>query len=107
MHVDMVSRQALDRLRAIHRGVGTLWGLHPMIVSRMIVAGVLPALFYAASTWCGAVRHLTRLRPLDRVLRLCGMCTFGLLQTVLGDIARTILRLLSAEFQLRSRVVNF
>ena len=107
MHVDMVSRQALDRLRAIHRGVGTLWGLHPMIVSRMIVAGVLPALFYAAPAWCGAVRHLARLRPLDRVLRLCGMCTFGLLRTVSGDAARTISGLLSAEFQLRSRVVNF
>ena len=107
VHVDMVSRQALDRLRAIHRGVGTLWGLHPMIVSRMIVAGVLPALFYAAPAWCGAVRHLARLRPLDRVLRLCGMCTFGLLRTVSGDAARTISGLLSAEFQLRSRVVNF
>ena len=48
MHIDMVSRQALDRLRAIHRGVGTLWGLHPMIVSRLIIAAILPALFYAA-----------------------------------------------------------
>ena len=102
VHVDMVLRQALDRLRAIHRGVGTLWGLHPMIV-----AAVLPALFYAAPAWCGVVRHLTRLRPLDRVLRLCGMCTFGLLCTVSGDAARTISGLLSAEFQLRSRVVNF
>ena len=70
MHIDMVLRQALDRLHAIHRGVGTLWGLHPMIVSRMIVAAVLAALFYAAPAWCGAVRHLTRLRPLDRVLQL-------------------------------------
>ena len=48
VHIDMVLRQALDRLRAIHRGVGTLWGLHPMIVSRMIVVVVLPALFYVA-----------------------------------------------------------
>ena len=78
-----------------------------MIVSRMIVAAVLPALFYVAPTWCGAVRHLARLRPLDRVLCLCGMCTIGLLRTVSGDAARTILRLLSAEFQLRSQVVNF
>ena len=53
------------------------------------------------------MRHLARLRPLDRVLRLCGMCTFGLLCTVSGDTARTISGLLSAEFQLRSRVVNF
>ena len=107
VHVDMISRQALDRLRAIHRGVGTLWGLHPMIVSRMIHAAVLPALFYAAPAWCGAVRHLARLRPLDRVLRLCGMCTLGLLRTVSGDTARMISGLLSAEFQLRSRVVEF
>ena len=107
VHVDMVSRQALDRLRAIHRGVGTLWGLHPMIVSRMIVAAILPTLFYAAPAWCGAVRHLAQLRPLDRVLRLCGMCTFGLLRTVSGDAARTISGLLSAEFQLGSQVVNF
>ena len=78
-----------------------------MIVSRMIVATILPELFYVAPTWCGVVRHLTRLRPLDRVLRLCGMCTFGLLRTVSGDAARTILGLLSTEFQLRSRVVNF
>ena len=81
--------------------------LHPMIVSHMIVAGVLPALFYAAPAWCRAVRHLTRLRPLDWVLRLCGTCTFGLLRTVSGDTARTISVLLSAEFQLRSWVVNF
>ena len=107
VHVDMVSRQALDRLRAIHRGVGTLWGLHPMIVSRMIHAAVLPALFYAAAAWCGCVRHLARLRPLDRVLRLCGMCTLGLLRTVSGDAARMISGLLPAEFQLRSRVVEF
>ena len=78
-----------------------------MIVSRMIVAAVLLALFYAAPAWCGAVRHLTRLHPLDRVLHLCGMCTFGLLRTVSGDAARTISGLLLAEFQLRSRVVNF
>ena len=71
-----------------------------MIVSRMIVAAILPALFYAAPAWCGAVRHLARLRPLDRVLRLCGMCTLGLLCTVSGDAARTISGLLSAEFQL-------
>ena len=35
------------------------------------------------------------------------MCTFGLLHTVSGDAARTISGLLLAEFQLRSRVVNF
>ena len=107
VHIDMVSRQALDRLRAIHRGVDTLWGLHPMIVTRMIVAAILPALFYAAPAWSGAVRYLARLHPLDRVLRLCGMCTLGLLRTVSGDAGRTISGLLSAEFQLRSRVANF
>ena len=78
-----------------------------MIVSRMIVAGVLPALFYAAPAWCGAVRHLARLRPLDQVLGMCGMCTLGLLRTVSGDVARTISGLLWAEFQLRAWVVNF
>ena len=107
VHIDMVSRQAFDRLHAIHRGVGTLWGLHPMIVSHMIVAAILPALFYAAPALCGGVRHLTWLRPLDRVLLLCGMSTLGLLRMVLGDAARLISGLLSAEFQLRSQVVNF
>ena len=52
VHVDMVSRQALDRLHTIHRGAGTLWGLHPQILSRMIQAAVLPVLFYAAPAWC-------------------------------------------------------
>ena len=107
VHVDMASRQALDRLRAIHRGAGTLWGLHPRIVSRMIQAAVLPALFYGAPAWCGAVRHSIQLRPLDRVLRLCGMCILGLLRTVSGEAARTLTGLLPAEFQLRSRVVEF
>ena len=107
VHVDMASRQALDRLRAVHRGAGTLWGLHPRIVSRMIQAAVLPALFYGAPAWCGAVRHSARLRPLDRVLRLCGMCILGLLRTVSGEAARTLTGLLPAEFQLRSRVVEF
>ena len=48
VHIDLVSRQALDRLHAIHRGAGMLWGLHPQILSRMIRAAVLPTLFYAA-----------------------------------------------------------
>ena len=107
VHVGMASRQAMDRLHAIHRGASTLWGLHPRIVSRMIHAAVLPALFYAAPAWCGAVRHLARLQPLDRVLRLCGICTLGLLRTVSGDAARTLAGLLPAEHQLRSRVVEF
>ena len=107
MHIDMVSQQALDRLCAIHRGIGTLCGLHPMIVSRMIVVAILAALFYAAPALCGVVRHLAQLHPLDRVLRLCGMCTLGLLRMVSGDTARTISGLLLAEFQLRSWVVNF
>ena len=53
-------------LCAIHRGVGTLWGFHPMIVSRMIVVAILPALFYVAPAWCGAMRHLARLHLLDQ-----------------------------------------
>ena len=107
VHIDVVSRQALDRLHAIHRGAGMLWGLHPQILSRMIRAAVLPALFYAAPVWCGAVRHLARLRPLDRVLRLCGVCTLGLLRTVSGDAARMSAGLLPADYQLRLRVVEF
>ena len=98
VHIDMISRQALDRLHAIHRGAGSLWGLHPRIVHRMVHAAVLPALFYAASAWCTAVRHLARLRPLDRVLRLCGLGTLGLLRTVSGDAARTLAGLMPAEF---------
>ena len=106
-HIGAISHQAMDRLRAIHRGAGSLWGLHPQIISRMVHAAVLPALFYAAPAWCSAVRHLARLRPLDRVLRLCGLCILGLLRTVSGDAARTLAGLLPAEFQIRSRVVEF
>ena len=107
VHIDMVSRQALDRLRALHRGAGMLWGLHPQILSRMIHAAILPTLFYAAPAWCSAVCQLACLQPLDRVLRLCGLCTLGLLQTVSGDAARTIAGLLPADHQLRCRVVEF
>ena len=106
-HIGAISHQAMDRLRAIHRGVGLLWGLHPQIISRMVHAAVLPALFYAAPAWCSAVRHLARLRPLDRVLRLCGLCILGLLRTVSGDAARTLAGLLPTEFQICSRVMEF
>ena len=44
------------------------------------------------------MRHLAQLRPLDGVLRLCGMCILGLLHTVLGDAACTISGLLLAVF---------
>ena len=106
-HISVIARQGLTRLRLIHRGVSTLWGLHPSIVRRLVRAAVLPAMFYAAPIWSSAVCHLARLRPLDRVLRLCGICILGLLRTVSGDAARALTGLLPAEFQIRQRLVEF
>ena len=68
---------------------------------------MLPAVFYAAPIWSSAVCHLARLRPLDRVLRLCGICILGLLRTVLGDAARVMTGILPAEFQICQRLVEF
>ena len=106
-HISAVARQGLTRLRLIHRGVSTFWGLHPSIVRRLVRAAVLPAMFYAAPIWSSAVSHLARLRPLDRVLRLCGICILGLLRTVSGDAARVLTGILPAEFQIRQRLVEF
>ena len=106
-HISVIAQRGLSRLRLIHRGVSTLWGLHPSIVYRLVRAAVLPAVFYAAPIWSSAVCHLARLRPLDRVLRLCGICILGLLRTVSGDAARVLTGLLPAEFQIRQRLVDF
>ncbi len=84
-----------------------LWGLHPTILFRMIQAAVLPALFYAASAWSTVIRFRTRLRSLDRVLRLCGICTLGLLRTVSHDAACMLAGFLPAEFFIRQCLVQF
>ena len=68
---------------------------------------MLPAVFYAAPIWSSAVCHLARLRPLDQVLRLCGICILGLLRTVSGDATRVLTGILPAEFQIRQRLVDF
>ena len=106
-HIQMVTQTALDRLRLIHRGAGTLWGLHPMVFSKMIRAAVLPVLFYAAPAWCPVVGFKTRLQRLDRVLRLCALSILGLLRTTSGDAARFLAGLLPADLQIRQRVVAF
>ena len=106
-HIRRVSQWALDRLRLLHRGVGTLWGFHPMILRRLIEAVVLPTLFYAAPVWCTAVCHLSRLAPLDRVIRHCAIAIFGLLRTVSHEAAQMLVGLLPAEFQLRRRLMEF
>ena len=97
-HIQRVSQRALDRLRLLHRGVGTLWGFHPLILRRLIEAVVFPTLFYAAPVWCTAVCHLSRLLPLDRVLRHCSIATFGLLRTVSHEAAQMMAGFLPAEF---------
>ncbi len=106
-HVEQVTREALERLRLIRHGVGALWGLHPKIISRMIHAAVLPALFYAAPVWSLAVCTRTRLLSLDRVLRLCGICTLGLLRTVSHDAACVLAGLFPADIYLRFQLVQF
>ena len=70
-------------------------------------AVVFPTLFYAAPVWCSAVRHLSRLAPLDRVIRHAAIATFGLLRTVSHSASQMIAGFLPAEFQLRQRVMEF
>ena len=106
-HIRRVCQRALDRLRTIHRGVGTMWGFHPLIVRRLIDAAVLPSLFYAAPVWCSALRFAKRLAPLDRVIRLCGISTMGLLRTVSHEATQMIAGILPSDLQLRQRVVDF
>ena len=81
-HIRRVSQRALARLRLIHRGAGTLWGFHPTIFRRLAEAVVFPTLFYAAPVWSPAVRHLSGLGPLDRVICHSAITSFGLLRTV-------------------------
>ena len=108
VHIDRICQKALNRLHMIQRGVATTWGFHPLIVRRLVDAIILPSLFYAAPVWCSALRaRSTRLAPIDRVLRLCGIGIMGLHRTVSGDAARTVAGMTPAEFQLRERVVDF
>ena len=70
-------------------------------------AVVFPTLFYAAPVWCSAVRHLSRLAPLDRVIRHAAIATFGLLRTVSHSASQMIAGFLPAEFQLCQRAMEF
>ena len=106
-HIRQVSQRALARLHLIHRGAGTLWGFHPIIFRRLVEAVVFPTLFYAAPVWCSVVRHLSRLAPLDRVIRHAAIATFGLLRTVSHSASQMIAGFLPAEFQLRQRAMEF
>ena len=74
----------------------------------LVDATVLPSLFYAAPVWCSALcARSTRLAPIDRVLRLCGIGIMGLHRTVSGDAARMVAGLIPTDFHLRERVVDF
>ena len=106
-HIRRVSQRALVRLRLIHRGAGTLWGFHPTIFRRLVEAVVFPTLFYAAPVWCTAVRHLSHLAPLDRVIRHSAIASFGLLRTVSHSASQMMAGFLPAEFQLRRRAVEY
>lgn len=105
-HITRVSDQALAHLRGIYRGVGTLWGFHPLVVRRFVEASILPLLFYAAPAWCTGVRGPGR-AALDRVLRQCAITTMGLYRTVSGDAARFLAGLLQADTFVRQQVVDF
>ena len=106
-HIRQVSQRALNRLRLIHRTAGTLWGLHPSIFRHLVDAVVLPTLFYAAPIWCTAVRHLSSLAPLDRVIRHCAIATFGLLHTVSHEASQMMAGFLSADLTIRQRLLEF
>ena len=88
----------MDRLRSIKRGLGTMWGLHPTIVRRMVDAVIIPTLFYACPIWCSAVCHVSCLTPLDRVLRQCSIAVMGLFRIVALDSALVLSSILSTEF---------
>ena len=82
-------------------------GLHPSIFRHLVEAVVFPTLFYAAPVWCTAIRHLNKLEPLDRVIRHCAIASFGLLHTVSHEASQMVAGFLSAELQLRQRVIEF
>ena len=106
-HITRVSEQALARLRAIYRGVGALWGFHPLVIRRFVEASILPLLFYAAPAWCTGLTGDPDRSPLDRVLRQCAITMMGLYRTVSGDAARFLAGLLPAATYVRQRVVDF
>ena len=106
-HIRRVSQRALHRLRLIHRTAGTLWGLHPTIFRHLVETVVFPTLFYGAPIWCSAVRHSSRLAPLDRVIRHCAIASFGLLRTVSHGASQMIAGFLPADLQLRQRVMEY
>ncbi len=84
-----------------------MWGFHPRIMQRLVSATIFPLLFYATPVWCSAVQFLARLTPLDRVIRLSGIATMGLLRTVSYEVAVMLAGFLPAEFQIRQRTVEF
>ena len=100
-HIRRVSQRALPCLCLIHYGAGTLWGFHPTIFCRLVEAVVFPTLFYAAPVWYTAVRHLSHLAPLDRVIHHSPIASFGLLRTVSHSASQMMAGFLAAEFQLR------
>ena len=106
-HIRFVTHKAMDRLRSIRHGLGTMWGLHPTIFRRMVDAVIIPTLFYACPVWCSAVCHASCLTPLDRVLRQCSIAIMGLFHTIALDSTLVLAGILSAEFQIQRRKVEF
>lgn len=78
-----------------------------MIFHRLIEAMVSPTLFYAAPIWCVAVRHLSHLAPLDRVIRYFAIASFGLLQIVSHSASQMMVGFLPVEFQLHQRALKY
>ena len=97
-HIRLVTQKAMDHLRCICRGIGMLWGFHPIIAKHIIDAVIIPTLFYAASAWSTAVCRANCMRPLDRVLRQCALSTLGLHRTVSLEASQAISGFLPAEF---------
>ena len=106
-HVQNVSTKALARLNDIRKFCGTFWGAHPRIVRRLVAGAILPLLYYGSSAWAAALVSRGTLRPLERVLRLSGIITCGLLRTTPTDVAITISGFLFPEIELRQRLIGF
>ena len=106
-HIRLVTQKAMDRLRRIRRGIGMLWGFHPIIAKHMIDAVIIPTLFYATSVWSTAVCRANCMRLLDRVLRQCALSVFGLHRTVSLEASQAISGILPAEFQIWRHLVEF
>ena len=106
-HVNKATTKALRRLQDIRKFCGTFWGTHPSIIHRLISGAVLPILYYASPIWSSVLSSRGSCRPLERVLRLAGILTCGLLRTSSTEVALMLSGLLPPELELRQRLVQF